>query len=419
MNIVNEDDFYLLQDILKRNYFDFFLKGDKEIEFILNNNCNQNCKNCFSCSYDRDIYKNQNIFIPTKSHKYDNLLNLIDWYIQNQFHCKIIFKGCIEEESSYDLLKTCKEVYNKFVLHNIFPKEIVFETKGKNIKLLNSILNIFNKQILITFAFNINGPYCDNEEESKYQELLNFILNNDASINAQINASNVAQWIKNYKWWIVNLGFNNLDKLHLSETLDSNWDFSSLQQYIKFLDFQVDILSENIPDFKNYIFNNKLNFTTIQIIDQEFLTNKRYYQSCSFHNGLTIDLSTLKIPACSKLNYPIFHVGEFDDDFNIKPINISILVAKSHLKKSCTPHCEYCNFLNLCEKTCYGENFKVSYNPICPIKNSCNMIAVKYNFLFFKYNTMNLLNLEEYDLDPAFRKNLDILTKNIRQEEKV
>ena len=47
------------------------------------------------------------------------------------------------------------------------------------------------------------------------------------------------------------------------------------------------------------------------------------------------------------------------------------------------------------------------------------MIAVKYNFLFFKYNTMNLLNLEEYELDPAFRKNLEILTKNIRQEEKV
>ena len=53
----NKDDFYLLQDILKRNYFNFFKKGEKNIEFILNHSCNKNCSNCFSCSYDTEIYK--------------------------------------------------------------------------------------------------------------------------------------------------------------------------------------------------------------------------------------------------------------------------------------------------------------------------------------------------------------------------
>lgn len=55
--MINKDDIELIQDVLERNYFNFFRKGTKEIEFILNNNCNQNCKNCFSCSYDKDMYK--------------------------------------------------------------------------------------------------------------------------------------------------------------------------------------------------------------------------------------------------------------------------------------------------------------------------------------------------------------------------
>lgn len=420
MIIPNKDDFYLIQDILKRNYFNFFKNGEKNIELILNHSCNKNCTNCFSCSYDKEIYKNQDIYVPTNSNKYENLLDIIDWYILNNFSCNIYFRGCIEEENSEQLLSILKNIKNKFLLNNIFPKQILFETKGLDINLLKSILKIFNKEIPIIFIFNINGPYCDNNNEKEYQECIEFIINNEVIIDAKINAINVKYWIKNYKWWIINLGFDNLNKLHLSETLDSNWDPGSLQNYIKFLDFQIDILSESLQDFKSYIFQNKLNFTTVQIIDQEFLTNNKYYQSCLFHSGLAIDLITLKIPACTKLNYPIFHVGEFKKEENnliIYPINISILIAKSHLKKSCTPHCEYCNFLNICEKTCYGENFKVSYNPICPIKNSCDMIQVKYNFLFFKYNNMNLLNLKEYNLNQTFYNDLKNLIKNIQQEE--
>lgn len=423
MNIPNKDDFYLLQDILNRNYFTFFQHGEKNIEFILNNQCNQNCKNCFSCSYDKEIYKNQDIYVPTQSNKYDNLLDLINWYIVNNFYCNIYIRGCVEEENSKIFLESLNNIYQQFISNNILPKGLYFETKGKNIQLLQSILEIFNNQIPIYFIFNINGPWCDNMEENAYDEILKFIAQYDnIIIDAKINASNVSSWIKNYKWWLFNLDFQHINKLHLTETLDAEWDYGSIQKYIRFLDFQVDILSENLPEFKKYIFDNKIPFTTIQIIDQELLSNKKYYQSCLFHNGLTFDVSTLKIPACSKLNYPIFHIGEIKKDennnFTIYPLNISVLVAKAHLKKSCTPHCEYCQFVNICEKTCYGENFKVSYNPICPIKNSCDMTIVKYNFLFFKYKSMNLLDLENYNLKDSFKSNLlDLIPFNLKQEE--
>ena len=411
----NKDDFYLLQDILKRNYFNFFKKGEKNIEFILNHSCNKNCSNCFSCSYDTEIYKKQNIFNPTEKDKFDNLFSLTEWYINNKFCCNIYFRGCIEEESTNLLLNALQNMHNQFLSNNTIPKHIIFDTKGKDIELLNSILKIFNNSISVIFVFNINGFYCDNNnsnDDNYYINIINFITQHNSYINAKINAENVGNWIKNYKWWIVNLGFQNLNKIYLSENLDAAWDYAAMQKYIKFLDFQVDILSEQLDNFNYYIFDNKLNYTTIQILNQGFLTNSKYYQSCLFHSGLAIDLITLKIPACTKLNYPIFYIGEFinnDNELSINPINIPILITKAHLKKSCTPHCEYCNFLNLCEKTCYGENFKISYNPICPIKNSCDMTAVKYNFLFFKYKSMGLLNLDDYNLDPSFKENLKTL----------
>lgn len=409
----NKDDFYLLQDILKRNYFNFFKKGEKNIEFILNHSCNKNCSNCFSCSYDTEIYKRQNIFTPTERDKFENLFSLTEWYINNEFCCNIYFRGCVEEESTDLLLNALQNMYNQFLSNNTIPKNIIFDTKGKDIELLNSILKIFNNSISVIFVFNINGFYCDNNDDNNYYiNIINFITQHNSYINAKINAENIGNWIKNYKWWIINLGFQNLNKIYLSENLDAAWDYAAMQKYIKFLDFQVDILSEQLDNFNDYIFDNKLNYTTIQILNQGFLTNSKYYQSCLFHTGLAIDLITLKIPACTKLNYPIFYIGEFinnDNKLIINPINIPILITKAHLKKSCTPHCEYCNFLNLCEKTCYGENFKISYNPICPIKNSCDMTAVKYNFLFFKYKSMGLLNLDDYNLDPSFKENLKTL----------
>jgi hypothetical protein len=62
--------------------------------------------------------------------------------------------------------------------------------------------------------------------------------------------------------------------------------------------------------------------------------------------------------------------------------------------------------MNICEKTCYGENFLISYNPLCPIKNCCDMQHAKYNFLIYKYDKMNLFNLEDYNLTYAFKNDL-------------
>ena len=406
----NIDDLYLFKDILNRNYFDDFKRGKKNIEFLLNNECPHNCQNCH-VNYDKEIYKNQNIFSP-KNNKYDNLLFLIDWYIENQFHCDMIFKGCIEENPEKDIIDIFTKMYNKFNNSPSHPGRIYIHTKGLNIPLLDKIILLFRKiQIGVIPIFDINGYYCDDVIYNK--QIIDYIKNNDeCQVYSYINATNVYNWIQNYKWWILSIGFENCHKIHLIETLDDSWDADSIQEYLNFLNFQIDFLMDNLIDFQDIIFSNKkINFCTIQLQNQQILSNKKYYQDCLFHNGITIDLITLKVPACSKLNYPIFHVGEFiyNEEHNkleLQPLNLTLLIPKAHLKKSCTPHCEYCDCINLCEKTCYGENFKVSYNPLCPIKHSCDLIKSKYHFLIYKYNLLELLNFDLFDLDYSFVKNL-------------
>lgn len=431
MITLNKDDFYLFQDILKRNYFNDFKIGKKNIEFLLSSNTFSlsTCSNCQTIA--SELYPNQEIFTPTETNKYTNLLSLIDWYITNEFICNIEFNGRIEDENKEEFLSVLKAVINKFLNTPKCkkPDHIIFHTQMKDIDLINNILIIFNQtQIQPIFYIHLNGYYLKDNlyDENYYSQIFDLTKGkNNFYYKVDITPINISEQIKNYKWWILNLGWDNfIQQMYFEEILNNEWDYESIQEYLNFLDFQIDFLSENLINFNSLIFDNISNGYNkpiiTSIVDQEILTNKKYYQNCNFHNSLTIDLNTLKIPACCKLNYPIYHIGEFvyeDNNFIIKPINLAMTIPKAHLKRSSTPHCEYCTYLNICEKTCYGENFKVSYNPLCPIKESCSLLQCKYRFLIYKYRNMNLLNLDDYTLNEAFKNDLIQILLRISKEE--
>lgn len=429
MNSPNNDDFYLLIDVLERNYFKYFRKGIKTLELLLSSNNLLNvCSNC--TLQTNELYPNQNIFEPRlNSNKFDNLLLLIDWYIKNEFICDIEFNGCLEDENNDNLYNTLSIILNKFkqVKNNKHPNAIIFHTKMKNINLIKTIEQLFeDSDIRPCFYIHLDGYYCDNNySEKEYNDIINYTIGNTHFYyKAIINNKNINNWINNYQWWISKLGLNNfLSQMYLDETLNDKWDYNSVNEYINFLNFQIDYLINNLDNFNSYIFENIStgfnNPLTIQLLDQEILTNIKYYQNCAFHNSVIIDLATMKIPACCQLNYPIYHLGEFNLEENnlvIHPLNLSISIPKAHLKRSSTPHCEYCLYLNLCEKTCYGENFKVSYNPLCPIKESCYLKQHKYCFLLSKYQKLNLLNLEDYNLTEAFKKDIAQIIAQINKK---
>lgn len=426
MIVPNKDDFYLFQDILERNYFKDFRKGKKNIEFLLSSDT-LSLNSCSNCTIEQSIlYPEEDIFIPN-SNKNENLLLLIDWYISNQFICPIEFNGCIEDENIENLILTLNQIIEKFNNTNYKPRSVIFHTKMKNLNLISSIFDIFKDTIQTIFYIHLDGYFCDNNyNEEYYDQIITFIKDKQHFyFKSTVNNLNIDKWIQNYQWWIKKLGLTQfLERMDLHEILNNNWDQNSIQNYLNFLNFQIDYLFEKLDKFESIIYSNNFHFNcpfTIQILDRQILTNKNYYQNCLFHNGLTIDLLTLKIPACCKLNYPMYHIGEFKYDnnnknFNISPINLSMSIVKAHLKRSSTPHCEYCSYLNLCEKTCYGENFEVSFNPLCPILNSCLLMQCKYNFLIYKYKQMDLFDLEHYDCDPIFINDLLLLDKQISQK---
>lgn len=409
----NIDDQILFQEMLERNYFNNFKKGNRNIEFLLSTD--ETLSICTNCStQNSDLYPQQDIFIPTKTNKFQNLKSLLKWYMDNQFQCDIHFNGQIEKENISQIIE-CLD-YLKTYIYFQKPIDIIFNTKMENINIIDQIYNNLKDHPYINpiFYIHLNGYYCGPQID--YIPIFNYIKDKTCFyFKLDLNSTNVKNWIKNYKWWIVNFGLENfLNYAYFNEHLNNDWNYESIQDYLNFLDFQIDFLYENLKENFNQIIFNKIhnkynNSINISLIDQQILTNQKHYQDCLFHNGLSIDLTTLKIPACSKLNYPIYHIGEFkyiNDKFTIVPLNISLTVVKSHLKKSSTPHCEFCKYMNICEKTCYGENFLISYNPLCPIKNCCDMQHAKYNFLIYKYDKMNLFNLEDYNLTYAFKNDL-------------
>ena len=136
MNSPNIDDFYLLLDILERNYFKHFRKGVKTLELLLSSNNLLNiCSNCTLCA--EELYPNQDIFKSnSNTNKFENLLILIDWYIKNEFICDIEFNGCLEDEDNNILYNTLAIILTKFkqTQYNKHPNKIIFHTKMKNIK---------------------------------------------------------------------------------------------------------------------------------------------------------------------------------------------------------------------------------------------------------------------------------------------
>ena len=114
------------------------------------------------------------------------------------------------------------------------------------------------------------------------------------------------------------------------------------------------------------------------------------------HNALVIDINKLNILLCHKINYEDFIIGTYLIENNQITSCIaktpSLAIIKAHLKRSCTPHCEYCNYLNICEGFCYGLSYEKSYNPLIPIKQNCDLIKCKYNFLLYKYKLLDIFN---------------------------
>ena len=421
----------LLKDILRRNYYSHFQQNDskKNIEFLLSNTCNQNCEHCY-LSHETAMYPNSNYQNNDYKKTLINLQSLLNWYNDNEFKCDIILSGndWLNDKTFYEkILNTFQTFEFKYTPKNIIIySNLLFLLDNKQTDRIKEFITIMqkNRNINIQFQIFLNGKYCDNDMYSDefYQKMFNFLSITDYLIHAFITPTNVSGWIENYKWWIRNLKDQAFSHITLTELTCDSWTKENLSDFIQFIDFQTDFLKECIVNFEWLIFNQNedYKFINTQLISQQILNNVNSHQDCNFHNSVVINVKNLTLLLCDKINYPDFIIGTFVEEngqiTDLEPNNMSLIILKAHLKRSSTPHCETCDFLELCDGFCYGAAYEKTYNPLLPIKEKCDLIKSKYIYLIYKYNLLGYFNnLETYSTNASFNKYIRDVIEKVRQ----
>lgn len=438
--ILNEniDNRILLNDILKRDYYTDFqsINPSKTIEIFLSGKCKSNCDYCY-------LKKHQNDLFPIELNNYDNIIHnfeiFLNWYIDNEFKCNLdFFSGewlttplC---EAIFDLM------YNKFInIHEMKrPKIIAMADNAqfiKDKKCTEKIQNYIDKfkndlNIYIFISVSIDGKYCDYDRvensDEYYENLFNFMQKNGYQAHPMISSDNIKYWIKNYKWWIENAPIEISQGLMTLEVRDETWTEESISYLLQYCDFFIDYHYNNTfkqdkNQFFNWVFNvnRKIaDYNTIQILYNGMFEGRDTI-NCHFSNTvLCFRMADLTLGMCHRQFYPELLIGKFhvenDKIIDMDEINVSLLILKDNIKRSCLPHCENCNFVGICTGFCAGNSYENYNNSLVPTKEVCDMYIAKFSFLLYKYYTLGLLDwLKDSNLNQNEKDYLQNLTQYV------
>ena len=430
------EDNELLEDILKRNYYKDFTSPfpQKRIEFIFNRkNKFSQCYGCFN-NDEKLLYPDIDFCEIDYDKTNENLAAFIDYYIENNFLCDIKLNGLDWANSDY-AADTMDIIFAKFKNSQIYhPTTIYINTDCHFLleenKLANWLIYAQNfKTLGITLSFNIyaNGYYCDDNgfNEEFYSKLIEFVKKiKDYKIITYVRPNNVKNWIKNYEWWFAQLQDDALTHIQIEEEKTDKWNYDAISQYILFINEQIDYFYTLLGEKSNELFfdkNKDITFQSLVLRENHYLDNNNNNNNCDFFKNLTIDLTTMRIVPCPKVNYEDFACGRFivkDKKIeSIKAMNIAIIIYNTHLKQVCLPHCEQCGHIEHCSGHCLGEAYTKRFDMLVPIREFCNLSIAKINFLIYKYDSLGLIteeNLAKLQCDPLYIKRVLDLNEKIK-----
>lgn len=442
--LIKEND-ELITDILKRNYYNEFLQdnSEKNIELIINRkNTQSTCYGCFN-NTETKMYP----YIDFSENDYDKIYNnlsaFLKYYDAQNWHCPVELNGIdwSNDEINEKILVLLQTFANKTIYN--FPKKIIVDTdfyafaenQNDAEKRWRRRYEGFKKTGINLF-FNIytDGYYCNTDEKYSdvYWDKLIFWLNSlhlnkhSWKIIAYIRPSNVKNWIKNYDWWIDQIGDLAFSHIELREEKTEDWTYEAIGDYLNFLNHQIEVLQNRFSaeQFEQIVFDKaqKIIFQNIALLENKYLINERKNNNCNFFKNLTIDLTTMNIVPCAKINYEDFACGQYIVDNNmivsVKAKNIPIVILNTHLKQSCMPHCENCEHIEHCAGHCLGESYNKCYDMLTPIREFCDLSKAKINFLIYRYLQLNLLtenNFTKWGCNPLYKKSLLTLIEQIQQ----
>lgn len=421
LNVIREDD-ELITDIITRNYYKDFKSSNplKNIELIINrNNKYSKCYGCFN-NTEKMMYPHTDFSENDYDKIYDNFAKFLDFYIENDWHCPIELNG-IDWANSNVCEKFLTLLQNIAINNKKFsPQKIIIDTDFYGICSNKDLYNKWVKcyeilkenNIILFFNIYANGLYCDdnNYGEDYYNNLIHivkegFLEEQSFKIITYIRPNNIKNWNKNYTWWIDNLDDYAFVKIEIREEKTDKWDYNLISDYILFLNNEIEYFKNKFSkeDLSKIIFDKdeEITYHNLSLLENNYLNNQKKNNNCNFFKNLTIDLTSMNIVPCAKVNYEDFACGQYIIENNkitkIKAKNISIIIYNTHLKQNCLPHCEMCPHIEVCSGHCLGESYNKCYDMLVPIKEFCDLSKAKNNFLVYKYNLLNLLVKKEME----------------------
>lgn len=394
-------DKILINDIVDRNYYHYFIEGQKSL--------------CLTFYYNYK-FNNSNLipnFSLPESNPEQIILNLnalLDFYIEKDFKCDIKIK----DDLWITDLENRDKIINVFIqkFQNSYIRPCIIEMSFNAIHCLeekkNWFIDVINKfnNIGIQIKLSFETMLIDIVDIEYLLQIKDFLLNYTSALKVRINPNNFVYFSE-----IFDILYENFYPiLYLYEEDNINWTEYKINEYIEFLDRYIDKLyqdsgNNDIQFLREIFLKDKINLISLK--DNGVLNDTNSRGSCPFYQSLNILLEDLTINLCPKFQYDDQVIGQYEYDngkiISIEPKYLGLIAMNVHLKKSSTPHCENCPYVVFCKGFCCKESYNYCLNPIIPLRETCEMKKVKYAFLFYKLHNLNIISLEKLNNIPGLK----------------
>ena len=421
METVYEQDKFLANDFLNRNFYQFFQHGLKKIELFITGACKANCDYCYLKKNQKDLYP---IALQKEDIIIKNLQLVLDWYVENKFNCVLdIFSAEWLTTPIADKVFDC--FYNTFknVEPKYRPKLILCADNMQFLKddeatekIKYQIERLRSLGIDLPISASIDGKYCDygrtENDDEFYLKLNDFMEEYNLLMHPMISSDNIKYQIENNRWFTKTFSprIAAPGRMMTLEVRDNSWNEESISQLIQYCDYLTDTVFNYFEQDKERMLrfvlklpyknnNPKEDYPSYDIIglNPVRIDSNDDDWSCSMSGTLCIRLGDLSVAPCHRQFYDELLYGHFNvEDNKIKdfePKNLSLFIANTHLKKTCSPHCENCKFVGVCIGYCQGAAYETYNIPWIPPINTCKMYRAKLTFLIYKYYLMGLWDI--------------------------
>lgn len=412
-------------DKIMESYLENYEKKSTSIEFIISSACNQKCEYCY-------LYKHGHEMYPPEANNKENILHnfpiLLEWLQKEGYEWKDfdIFSGeffqlSFWEEILEDIGEFCKK-YNREDNTISMPTNMSFLMDDKKTERVEYWLKRLEQEygVHMYLSASVDGPEDLEEVEralkngSKkqdefYDKLFKFMKKYDIGAHPMITKNFVANYKKNYDWWMDNIikynctfikqgGLEVTNIPMLLEVRDPDqWDEESLENYRKFLwyvaekDLKV-LHNNNIEDFAWHMiddfsdktmYKGKYNHVQPYILALPTIQHK---MTCSIQNGPIWRVGDLALVPCHRTCYPSNVYGKLRlNEDKTEIIGCEGLHPTLGIKiKTLNPSrsmlgCSYCKYRGFCLKGCLGSQYEHAKELFAAQDEICNMYEVKWN----------------------------------------